>query len=111
MVSVNQLIGLEELVIPDNMPQPKEVYIEQINILRPILLSESSSNNQIIPKAVSTHSASTSTLTKGKTTDTSAKPGTMLDKLEKNSPYNLFFTVIPKSPETGNEINSLTFTG
>lgn len=111
MVSVNQLIGMKELVIPDNMPQPNEVYKEQINILRPILQSESSSNNEIIPKLISTNSASTSA-TKGKTTDfTSVKPGTMLDKLEKNSPYNLFFTSIPKSPETSKEINSITFTG
>lgn len=105
---------MDELVIPDNMPQPNEVYKEQINILKPILQSEKSGNVQNIPQVIfSTNSASAST---SKTVfniekTTPAKPGSMLEKLQKNSPYNLFFTSIPKSPETAKEINSITFTG
>lgn len=112
---------MEELVIPDNMPQPNEVYKEQINILKPILQSERCSNLQNISKVecISTNSAaptaSTSMIASTSRTvfnsDNPAKPGTMQDKLEKNSPYNLFFTSIPKSPETSKEINSVTFTG
>lgn len=36
---------------------------------------------------------------------------TMLEKLVRTAPYNLFFTTISKSPETSKQNNSATFTG
>lgn len=144
----------DSLVIPENMPQPKQMYLDQIEILKPIWQAQKASespkasefkkkdpestveNNvkielkkDIKPSLESGPSSSKSpgkVSRKGKTTkfnskteekpmtseaDVKCNPGTMLDKMQKNSPYNLFFTTIPKSPETYKETNSITFTG
>lgn len=36
---------------------------------------------------------------------------TIADKMKKNAPYNIFFTVIPDSPETEQQSNSIKITG
>lgn len=165
--------------VPDNMPQAKKIYLEQIEILKPMLknknptiekavsdsktnispsknrqlsssskktleglrsidlthspspskvkqLSSNSKNNLDEMSSIDlTHSPSSSSdkriSNKGKTTKYNsrtetnnppkAKPGTMLEKLEKAAPYNIFFTTIIKSPETAKQPNAVTFTG
>lgn len=44
-------------------------------------------------------------------TATSQFSTTFATKLASNSPYNLFFTVIPDSPQTKNQDTSIQFTG
>ncbi|XP_060531183.1 probable tyrosyl-DNA phosphodiesterase isoform X2 [Cylas formicarius] len=118
--------------IPDNMPQPKQLYLEQLEILGPILKSQnniSSSPIHQIPsredtfetnntKEASTSSGTTKkTSRKGKCTNyvgdcdevMHCQSGTTLQKLKQNGPYNLFFTTILKSPETTKEKNGITF--
>lgn len=155
--------------VPDNLPQPKKIYLEQIEVLKPMLknkkttsvspskakqssssskktleglktidlthspspskVRESSSNSKKTyqeSKSIDlTHSPSSSSekriSNKGKTTKynsrtetdnhTRAKPGTMLEKLEKAAPYNIFFTTVIKAPETAKQPNGITFTG
>lgn len=143
----------KSLVIPDNMPQPKDIYLDQIQILKSILKiksdtttdftkpASSSASKQILnsvkvfgkqskpaeeSKIVDlTQSPSSSNVkrvsNKGKTTlynsvselsdPTPAKPGTMLEKLKKAAPYNIFFTTVIKAPETTKQPNGITFTG
>ncbi|CAG9772390.1 unnamed protein product [Ceutorhynchus assimilis] len=112
--------------IPDNMPQPKQLYLEQIEILKPILAAqkpketekkrvETVKNNM---ESVASSSSSCGKVSKkGKTTiftstseEATCSPGSMLEKLKKNAPYNLFFTTIPKSQSTFKEVNSVSFT-
>lgn len=40
-----------------------------------------------------------------------APPGSMLEKLAKAAPYNIFFTTICKAPETLTQPNAVKFTG
>lgn len=114
------------------MPQPKHIYLEQIEVLKPILktmnknsLGESSNknfNNSIIDI---THSPIVSDKkrisNKGKTTmfnsekhsssQMKIQKGTMMEKLEKAAPYNIFFTTIIKAPQTCEQPNAVTFPG
>lgn len=127
----------DSLKIPDDLPQPKNVYMEQIEILKPLLKSESKSESKAevktkktSPRATkmdisdqpSTSSASqiTRVSSKGKITTytadqecqiQSAPPGSTLAKLEKAAPYNIFFTTIIKASETLTQPNAITFTG
>ncbi|XP_018573355.1 probable tyrosyl-DNA phosphodiesterase isoform X2 [Anoplophora glabripennis] len=115
----------DSLVIPDNSPQPKNVYLEQIEILKPIIakknVSKDSSKQKSMPdlSGDAGPSSSKKVSNKGKTTIYNgelntgvqlAKPGTMLEKLEKAAPYNLFFTTVNKAPETLKQPNAITFT-
>lgn len=119
----------ESLVLPDNMPQPKNVYLEQIEILKPIIkynVPKDSNKQKSMPDlSGDAGPSSKKESNKGKTKVYNAKldseavasykemckPGTMLEKLEKAAPYNLFFTTINKAPETLNQPNAITFTG
>lgn len=117
----------DSLAIPDNLPQPKNVYLEQIEILKPIIAKTSipkDSNKQKSMPDLSGGAGPSSgkkVSNKGKTTIYNGelnsgivqlpKPGTMLDKLEKAAPYNLFFTTVNKAPETLKQPNAITFTG
>ena len=84
---------MEKIKIPDNYPQDKTVYLEQLEVLGPLVKDK--------PLA----KPSTSQATQSEC----ARPGTMLEKLQKAAPYNLFFTTIPKSPDTSKQANSVTF--
>ncbi|KAJ3650648.1 hypothetical protein Zmor_016734 [Zophobas morio] len=88
------LLQMETIKIPDNYPQDKSVYLEQLEVLGPLVKDK--------PLA----KPSTSQATQSEC----ARPGTMLEKLQKAAPYNLFFTTIPKSPDTSKQANSVTFT-
>ncbi|XP_066145363.1 probable tyrosyl-DNA phosphodiesterase [Euwallacea fornicatus] len=139
-----KLIEMGDLmVIPENMPQPNQVYKEQIEILKPILASlrvhesvekvtdnaEAACKSEHMTKADTVPGGSGSTSTekvsqKCKTTifnstsqiftseedQNACPPGSMLEKLQRNAPYNFFFTAIPKSPETLKEVNTISFT-
>uniref|UniRef100_A0AAR5QH68 PBZ-type domain-containing protein n=1 Tax=Dendroctonus ponderosae TaxID=77166 RepID=A0AAR5QH68_DENPD len=121
---LNNLIEMGDLVtIPENMPQTKENYLEQLEILRPILQARKSSEapetktttstqNRKEPKPQATSCSGSSGKICGKTAvdNTQCSVGSMLDKLQKNAPYNLFFTTIPKSQHTLSAPNSVTFT-
>ncbi|KAH1019796.1 hypothetical protein HUJ04_009564 [Dendroctonus ponderosae] len=121
---VNNLIEMGDLVtIPENMPQTKENYLEQLEILRPILQARKSSEapetktitstqNRKEPKPQATSCSGSSGKICGETAveNTQCSVGSMLGKLQKNSPYNLFFTTIPKSQHTLSAPNSVTFT-
>lgn len=106
------------VTIPENLPQSKENYLEQLEILRPILETRKSSETTGTKAPVSAQSkshaaASCSGKIGEKTTaeNTECTAGSMLEKLQKNAPYNLFFTTIPKSQHTLRAPNSVTFTG
>lgn len=119
----------DSLVLSDDLPQPKNVYLEQIEVLKPIIANSvpKDSNKQKSMPDLSGDAGPSGKIVsnKGKTTiynaklDSAAvssskekcKPGTMLEKLEKAAPYNLFFTTINKAPETLNQPNAITFTG
>lgn len=134
----------DNLKIPEGSSQPKNVYLEQIEILKPILklndklptsaakesekknVSQDGNSKKHAAKEYSMPDldllASTSqgkrVSAKGKTTCGStndemviAQPGTMLEKLQKAAPYNLFFTTIIKAPQTQQQPNAITFTG
>ncbi|ENN78310.1 hypothetical protein YQE_05215, partial [Dendroctonus ponderosae] len=111
------------VTIPENMPQTKENYLEQLEILRPILQARKSSEapetktitstqNRKEPKPQATSCSGSSGKICGETAveNTQCSVGSMLGKLQKNSPYNLFFTTIPKSQHTLSAPNSVTFT-
>ncbi|XP_030766890.1 probable tyrosyl-DNA phosphodiesterase [Sitophilus oryzae] len=125
----------DSVKIPDNMPQPKDVYLEQLDILRPIIEAAkkpinniAKSQTEIKEESLDSNNMQPSTSKvsrKGKTTVfnpfsivktenselvKNTVAGTMLHKLKVNDPYNLFFTTIPKSPETYKETNAVTFT-
>lgn len=89
------LLETDKPEIPENFPLDKAVYFEQLNILRPLF------------KIKSVAKASTS---KEIEIPIVANPKTMVEKLQNAAPYNLFFTTIPKSPETLKHLNSITFT-
>nr|CAH7733886.1 unnamed protein product [Callosobruchus chinensis] len=60
---------------------------------------------------VSNRGKTTSYQSTGDTIDyKKAPPGSMLEKLERVAPYNLFFTTISKAPETLTQPNAITFT-
>lgn len=140
--------------VPSDLAQPKSVYLEQIEILKPILKTlkdtntvqakqpdtkpeakletSKGSNSRLFEKQQKKQMAEAGTSQKkgasaeeierktGIVTlssikvlpyDKNSKKGTMLEKLERTAPYNLFFTTISKSPDTLNQFNSATFTG
>ncbi|XP_076274213.1 tyrosyl-DNA phosphodiesterase glaikit isoform X2 [Rhynchophorus ferrugineus] len=119
----------DSVEIPDDMPQPQEVYLDQLEILKGILkvkkelhISFTIENKPVENNHLKGEPSSSKVSMKGKTTIYNAStsenldlieessPGTMLDRLKANSPYNLFFTTIPKSPDTSKEQNAVTFT-
>ncbi|KAJ8922814.1 hypothetical protein NQ315_007849 [Exocentrus adspersus] len=125
----------DSMVIPDGLPQPKNVYLEQIQILK-------SMNNQIVEakqqgatqsggvKSMpdlscqagpsSSRISNKGTVTSYSSSNTSnrteeifksrSKPGTMLENLERAAPYNFFFSTVNKAPETQTQPNAITFT-
>ncbi|XP_057651302.1 probable tyrosyl-DNA phosphodiesterase [Diorhabda carinulata] len=133
-----------QIEIPSDYPQPKNVYLEQIDILKPLLKmisnklmsssdinlpSTSSSFNENSINYKQTDKDATDIKVKSESTikrknspkdnlqeknHTESKikplPGTMLEKLERNAPYNIFFTTIIKAPQTKDQPNSITFT-
>lgn len=136
----------ESMAIPENMPQPRNIYLEQIEILKPMLKiklkARLEKNEDTRPSTSSKNELPTKSLkdlnvidltqspisskgkrlsNKGKTTSYNSRidinnqnklePGTMLEKLSKAAPYNIFFTTICKSPETNKQPNAVTFTG
>ncbi|KAL1506295.1 hypothetical protein ABEB36_005686 [Hypothenemus hampei] len=120
----------DSVVIPENLPQPRQVYLDQLAILKPMLMSERSdtikenfktidltsdapsTSNEASSSYQSSAGTNKAKVSKKSKVDNTARceKGTMLEKLEKNTPYNIFFTQIPKSPETLKESNSITFT-
>nr|XP_023029940.1 probable tyrosyl-DNA phosphodiesterase [Leptinotarsa decemlineata] len=107
----------DSAIIPDGLPQPKNVYVEQLEILRQI--SASSKQQTTSNKATSSGNnvPSTSSSSTSHKLSNETKPGapnfgkgTMMEKLERVSPYNLFFTTIIKASETLKQSNSITFT-
>ncbi|CAH1159517.1 unnamed protein product [Phaedon cochleariae] len=123
-------------VIPDSWPQPKNIYLEQIEILRSLSSSkpkiqnidnnkETSSNiaaSKVLqnvssgnskPGSSKTISINQSNIPSTSTTTTYASDsahGTMMEKLERAAPYNIFFTTIIKAPLTTKQPNAITFT-
>ncbi|EFA13677.2 probable tyrosyl-DNA phosphodiesterase isoform X1 [Tribolium castaneum] len=89
-----KLLEMAKPEIPLDFPLDKSVYLEQVDILRPLL--------NIKPDVKPSTSSSSVTNT--------TKPGTMLEKLQNAAPYNLFFTTIPESAETLKHPTSITFT-
>ncbi|CAH0560746.1 unnamed protein product [Brassicogethes aeneus] len=140
----------DNLNIPDGLAQPKQVYLEQLDILRPIMKAEAGTvyketkaspkasppkidfqktsklfekqYKSVIDEPSSSKTGSTAKQIERKTGiatlssisviqyDKMTTKNTMLDKFEKTAPYNIFFTQIPKSPDTLKQFNSATFT-
>jgi tyrosyl-DNA phosphodiesterase-1 len=92
-------LKMDKNQIPDNLPQNKSVYLEQLEVLGPLL--------NVKPE-IKASSSSSSTMSDSSSEE--AKPGTMLEKLKNAAPYNFFFTTIPKSPDTLKQSNAITFT-
>lgn len=137
--------------VPENMPQPKNIYLEQIAVLKPILKLKTKSPEQTAEPTNSVRSSENKVASddlrikqknksevvdltqspscsnvkrisnKGKTTSYNSetdvnnkvkvKAGSMLEKMEKAAPYNIFFTTIIKAPQTTQQPNAITFTG
>lgn len=149
LILVNTIIEMGDSVkIPDGLPQPKNIYLDQIEILKPILKSKAKKSPEKLTSVLEKTKSSTGTKLKSSNkelqkcsekiktidlthspgpskeynskahnlnqesmTDKIAKPDTMLYKLQKNAPYNLFFTTVIKSPESGKQPNAITFSG
>lgn len=144
----------KSLIIPNNMPQPRNIYLEQIEVLKPLLKNKHIPivNSGSLPSASEMLSKTKEMPTSGKPIEKSsqqlvsidltspsgsgikrvsnkgkmtlyslktelnnqniiAKTGTMLEKLEKAHPYNIFFTTVIKAPETTKQPNGITLTG
>ncbi|KAK9876580.1 hypothetical protein WA026_013960 [Henosepilachna vigintioctopunctata] len=123
--------------IPENLPQPKTLYTEQLEILKGLGTTKAtltSSNqagastsyekslknkvNNEIPAdekngAIPNKKAKTTIYQSVKEEVTSKAIGSRSDMLQKwnlNYPYYIFYTTIPKSPDTLRQKNSITFT-
>ncbi|KAG5897164.1 hypothetical protein JTB14_020893 [Gonioctena quinquepunctata] len=122
---LNKFIEMgESLVIPDNLPQPKSLYLEQLEILRPIIKESQKQSPNISKGGKPSSLASSSSSSASQSSSTSYRPGdkqntntysklekgTMMEKLQRAAPYNLFFTTIIKAPETLKQPNAITFT-
>lgn len=119
-----------DFVLPDGFPQERKVVIEQLDIIKSLTRTKKTDtvkderanvsrrlDTQNTPNAVESPGGSRS----NKKTDknTSFKPGsnsiicssdTMASKLEKASPYSIFFIKVPKAVETMTQKNTITFT-
>ncbi|XP_044747626.1 probable tyrosyl-DNA phosphodiesterase [Coccinella septempunctata] len=119
--------------IPHNLPQPKNVYLEQLKVLKDILKIKPPDSNQpqtsaerSTKKFKDTNSSNVARSSKfpekkekttiyqslkGATSSTSfSSDDSMLKRWDRNAPYYIFFTTIPKSPPTLKHKNSITFT-
>lgn len=111
--------------LPAGFPQERQVIVEQIEVLKSLLKTDENKNGLnkndsiVKPVAIKAESSSTSSFSKKKQKSTSFKPSSdikllnsssMASKLEKNAPYNIFFTQVPKAVETMNKDNTITFT-
>ncbi|KAI4455409.1 tyrosyl-dna phosphodiesterase 1 [Holotrichia oblita] len=111
--------------LPPGFPQERQIIVEQLEILKSVLkIGENMNGNNnkesiIKPIAIRAEPSSTSSSSKKIQKSTSFKPSSdvklcnsksMASKLEKNAPYNIFFTQVPKAIETMNQDNTITFT-
>lgn len=115
----------EPLVLPPGFPQERETVVEQLEVLKSLrkvgtlkvgnpsnAKLESSSSKVQTSYANSRKEKTTSFVPNLKPNEIKNKSGTstMLEKLQNASPYNIFFTRIPESPETIKHPNSITIT-
>lgn len=99
------LLREDKIEIPSKFPQDKSVYLEQIEILRPLLKNTQESQPQ-----TSTSKMSVTVDPVPKASPNIIQKDTMAEKLERAAPYNLFFTKIPKSEETVKNSDTIAFT-
>lgn len=100
------LLQQDKIEIPSSFPQDKSVYLEQIEVLRPLVQKKKETQPQ-----ASTSKIPVTVEPVRKTSSKNLSSGaTMLEKLERAAPYNLFFTKIPKSEETLKNPDTITFT-
>ncbi|XP_045479337.1 probable tyrosyl-DNA phosphodiesterase [Harmonia axyridis] len=116
--------------IPESLPQPKSVYLEQLKVLKDLLKIDNATagpSEGIPQKKIKADNSSKLEKSKkfpekkekktiyqsvkgeSSTASTSEATG-MLKKWEQNAPYFVFYTTIPKSPATLKQKNSITFT-
>ncbi|KAF5302230.1 hypothetical protein FQA39_LY10269 [Lamprigera yunnana] len=108
----------DPLELPPDYPQQKSVVLEQLEVLRGMRNIKSAAAEYKPPSfnvgqtsRMSTRLKSTSYIPNS--AESFSKPvsgSTMMEKLNNNAPYNLFFTTIPDSPETTRHTNTITFT-
>lgn len=130
----------DDFVLPDGFPQPRQVVVEQLTVLKELKIgvsrktsvsserctitinpdvsgSEKSSKTSLVNvPSTSKNATSSKVKLEKKTVFTPGKlsyqyKSSMLSKLDRNEPYNLFFTTIPDAYETLDHPNSITFAG
>lgn len=96
----------DQIEIPSSFPQDKSVYLEQIQILRSFVQKKMEIQSQPSTSKMAV------TIEPAQETSSQNFPSstTMLEKLERAAPYNLFFTKIIESVETVNNPDTITFT-
>ncbi|XP_031342097.1 probable tyrosyl-DNA phosphodiesterase isoform X2 [Photinus pyralis] len=109
----------EPLELPPNYPQQKQIIMEQLEVLKSLRgLQKPAMEENKVKASTSTSSDGGRQSTRQKTTSyiPNSTPSSkmhngpsMLEKLEKNAPYNLFFSIIPDSPQTVTHQNTITF--
>lgn len=118
--------------IPENLPQPKTVYSEQLKVLKDLFkmndepskphtsgVNSSKKFKDSSPKKEKTskfpEKKEKTTIyqsVKGLSTSIASSSGNgFIRKWENNAPYYIFYTTIPKSPATMSQKNAITFTG
>ncbi|KAK5643135.1 hypothetical protein RI129_006980 [Pyrocoelia pectoralis] len=108
------------LELPSSYPQEKHIIVEQLEVLKGLRGVEKAviEEKNLKPSTSGTNSESGRQSTRQKSTsfvpnlNTPCKPAggqTMLEKLENNAPYNLFFSIIPDSPQTVTYKNTISF--
>lgn len=97
MILVDILLGQDDINVPSGYLD-KSIVLEQIKILKDI-------------KKPSKELWKDFKQGPSNVTNTSTPAKNFAVKLKCNAPYNLFFTLIPDSPQTKNQNNSIQITG
>lgn len=109
---------INKLTNSNSFVQSKEVYLEQIKLIRQLSkvgtsknqCGTATSNQSNTPTTSSQSQCSTSQSSKNINIPHSNNLNTMAEKMIYNEPYNLFFTTIPESEKTLKQPNCITFT-
>ncbi|XP_071056640.1 probable tyrosyl-DNA phosphodiesterase isoform X2 [Onthophagus taurus] len=99
----------DNLYLPDNFPQSRQVVMEQLSVLKTLRIDDISTQKDACKDEPSTSNADSNKITSRAVNSPKHQKYTMADKMKSNYPYNLFFTTIPKLHDTLNQKNSITF--
>lgn len=106
---MTELLHTDSKEVPATFPLDSSIYLEQLVILKPLIMKNDTSRSSNCTSVAG--SSSSVSFTKPLSETVLVKPGTMLEKLQNASPYNIFFTKIPKASNTLTHPISVEFTG